>query len=165
MKCCIYVSVHTHNHNVRLRKNGTSTLSVYYNWEINGNILMKMSFNVRVFFTIFKVSSPKLGADSEVRDWDCKALLNLLALTRPTPWQISESKECRPFSLTEFGDLSNVCREARRLTQDEEGDRGWEKEVCGVHILNEWIDLTIGIMMSFKASWWLQTDVPRRWKD
>ena len=124
-----------------------------------------MSFNVRVFFTIFKVSSPKLGADSEIRDWDCKALLNLLALTRPTPWQISESKECRPFSLIEFGDFSNVCREARRLTQDEEGDRGWEKEVCGVRILNEWIDLTIGIMMSLKASWWLQTDVPMRWKD
>lgn len=44
-----------------------------------------MSFNVRVFFTIFKVESPKLGADSEIRHWDCKALLNLLALTRPTP--------------------------------------------------------------------------------
>lgn len=107
-----------------------------------------MSCNVKVFFIVLAVTSPSL--DSEIKGCDWKALLNLLAFARPlvTPRWTSESRECRPLSLIEFGDFSNVCREARHPIQNGERDGGWEKEMWGLPIGNEWIDLTMARMTS-----------------
>lgn len=111
-----------------------------------------MSREVKVFLIILEVSSPKLGTDRNKRgDWN--TLLNLLAsFAGPsvTPRQISEGRACRPFSLTESDDLSNVCWEARGPIQNGAQDRGWEKEMWGLPTEKEWIDLTLARLMSLR---------------